>query len=146
VQIDYSPASNVVIYPEQGLMVRRRSGGDITLTSSGPLKSWASTITVFPGYNLLGLYNRATPLSLGNLNLPAVGFVAGANPDVADNVLKLNPDGTSIKYFYLNLIGFEGWYDFSYLPAGQVTLVPGTVFMLYRRAPAAAFDWTLPAQ
>jgi hypothetical protein len=143
VQIDYSGASNIVIYPEQGLMIRRRSGGDITLTTSGPLKPWATTITVFPGYNLLGLFNRATPVALDNLNLLPAGFITGANSDVADNVLKLNPDGTSTKYFYLNLTGFEGWYDFSYQPAGQVTLEPGTVFMLYRRAPAPALDWTL---
>ena len=147
VQLDYSPASNIVIYPEQGLMVRRQTSGNITLTSSGPLKPAASAIFLFPGNNLLGLYNRANPVTLDNLNLVAAGFAGGANPNSGDMIRKFNPDGvTTTTYFYLNLSGFEGWYDIGYQPAGQVTLSPGTVFILYRRPPGAALEWTLPTQ
>jgi hypothetical protein len=143
---DYSPASNIVIYPEQGLMIRRVTAPDLTLTSSGPLKQVPSTIPVYPGNNLLGLYNRSTPVRLDDLGLVSAGLNGGPNAEVSDILRKFNADGmTTTTYFYVNLAGFEGWYDMSYQPAGQVTLVPGSVFILYRRTPAA-FDWTLSAQ
>ncbi|HKQ39760.1 MAG TPA: hypothetical protein VJ063_16905 [Verrucomicrobiae bacterium] len=143
---DYTPAGTTIIYPEQGLMVRRRTAANLTLTSSGPLKPGPSTIPVLPGYNMLGLYHRATPVRIDQLNLLASGFVPGENADVADNLLKFNPDGTTTTYFYWNLAGFEGWYDFEYQPAASATLSPGTVFMIYRRPPSQVFDWTLPSQ
>jgi hypothetical protein len=142
VQPDYSSASSTVIYPEQGLMVRRRTSGDLTLAFSGPLKHWPSLIRVLPDYNFLGLYNRARPVRLNDLNLIASGFVAGDTANDADNIVKVNSDGT-MTTFYLNP---QGWYDSNNQAAGDVTFLPGTVFIIYRRPPAAAFDWLLPAQ
>ena len=126
-------------------MVRRLTPGDLTLASSGPLKPAPSTIFVFPGNNLLGVYNRATPVSLDSLNLVAAGIAGAGSPDAADLIRKINPDGLSTTYFYINLTGFEGWYDTGYQPAGHVTLSPGAVFILYRRS-TSAIEWTLPAQ
>jgi hypothetical protein len=147
IQFDYSPASNIVVYPEQGLIVRRLRPQDITFTTSGVLKPGPAAIPVLPGYNLLGLYNRATPARLDSLNLLAAGFAGGPNADVGDQILKYSSDGaTTITYFYLNMPGFEGWYDFAYQPAGQVTLSPGTVFMLYRRPANGPMEWNLSAQ
>ena len=143
---DYTPAGTTIIYPEQGLMVRRRTAANLTLTSSGPLKSAASTVPVLPGYNMLGVYNRATAMRLDQLNLLPSGFMAGENADAGDNVLKLNSDGTTTTYFYWNLAGFEGWYDYNYQAAAAVTIAPGAVFMIYRRPPSQAFDWTIPTQ
>jgi hypothetical protein len=143
---DYSPASNIVIYPEQGLMLRRLTAANLTLTSSGPLKSGPTVIPILPGHNLLGLYGRATPVRLDQLNLLAAGFVGAENPTSGDNIRKFNPDGTSVTYFYFNLSGYEGWYNAQYSPANDVTLAPGTLFILYRRAPSQFFEWTLPPQ
>jgi hypothetical protein len=140
---DYSPASNVVIYPEQGLMVRRVRTGNLTITTSGPLKSGPTLFPVFPGYNMLGLYNRATPVRLDQLNLLAAGFAGGENPAVSDNLRKFNPDGSSMTYFYLNVPGYEGWYDANYAPAAHVTIAPGSLFILHRRPPGAYLDWNL---
>jgi len=142
----YTPASNIVIYPEQGLMVRRRTAANLTFTSSGPIKQWTSAIPVFPGYNMLGLYHRAAPVRLDQLGLLASGFAGGENADLADNVLKFNPDGSTTTYFYWNLPGYEGWHDYGFQPAGHVTFAPGSVFMLYRLPSSAYFEWTLPAQ
>jgi hypothetical protein len=143
---DYSPASNTVVYPEQGLIIRRRAAGNVTLTSSGPLKQGPTTVPVLPGVNLLGLYHRPTAVRLDDLGLPNAGFVAGPNADVGDNLRVFNAQGLMVTYFYSNLPGFEGWLDFSYQPAGQLTLAPGSVFILYRRPPNPPLDWTIPAQ
>ena len=65
---NYAPASDTVIYPEQAIMVRRRGPANLTLTSSGPVKQRPSTLPIFPGYNMLGLYHRTTPVRLDQLN------------------------------------------------------------------------------
>jgi hypothetical protein len=142
----YLPASATVIYPEQGLMVGRRAGANLTLTSSGPLKQKSSTLPIYAGYNMLGLFHRATPVRLDQLNLLAAGFVGGENANVSDNLLKVNPDGTTVTYFYSTLAGYTGWLDFNYNRAEDVTISPGTVFMLYRRPTSTILEWTLPAQ
>lgn len=150
VQQDYSAASNIVIYPEQGLMIKRRTAAALTLSWSGPLKSSRSLVPVFPGHNLVGIYNRSTPVRLDQLNLvtgdPVTGFASAAHADTADNVLTRNPDGSNTRYFYLSFNGLEGWYDSAYGAAGHVTIAPGTAFWLYRRPPAENFNWTLNAQ
>lgn len=146
---DYSSASNVVIYPEQGLMLKRLTTHTLTLTWSGPMKPSRSILPILPGHNLLGVYNRSMPVRLDQLNLvtgnAATGFAPGPNADTGDNLIVLNPAGPSI-YFYLNFNEVEGWYDSGYQPAAHITLAPGTAFFVYRRPPAQNFDWTLLAQ
>jgi hypothetical protein len=111
------------------------------------LKQGPSTIPIYPGDNLLGLYNRATPVSLDNLNLVAAGFTGGPNSQTGDIIRKVDADGISTTtYFYLNLTGFEGWYTIGYQPSGHITVAPGSVFMLYRQPAGAALEWTLPSQ
>src|SRR5436190_4997610 len=143
---DYTPAGTTVIYPEQGLMVSRRTAANLTTVSSGRLKPGGSTVPVLPGYNMISLYDRAIPARLDELNLLSSGFMGGENADAGDNLLKINSDSTTTTYFYWNLAGFEGWYDYSYQSSSGVTIAPGTVFMIYRRPPSQVFDWTIPAQ
>jgi hypothetical protein len=94
----------------------------------------------------LGLYHRADPARLDSLGLLEAGFVAGPNADTGDNVRIYNSQGVATTYFYSNLPGFQGWFDFAYQAAGHITLAPGSVFILYRRPPNPPLDWTIPAQ
>lgn len=144
-----SPGSNVVIYPEQGIMLVRKTAGDLTLTTSGPLKQGPSVIPIYPGYNLVGLYNRTAPARFADLNLitgnPNSGFVTGRNVSSSDNLLLIQPDGLIVAYYYLNLPGFEGWYSELNQPAANITIPPGSAFLLYRLPTANVFHWTLPS-
>lgn len=144
----YSPANNLIIRPQQGLMIRRRSSGNVVLYSGGVSRRVAPIIVVNRGFNLLGTLRAASSVTLASLNLytgnPGTGLAGGANSSAADNLILIRPDGSSVTYFYSNYPGFEGWYDSTYLPADSATISPGTAFLLNRKPGRNAFSWTMP--
>jgi hypothetical protein len=149
-QADYSPAGNVVIYPEQGVMVRRRTSSDVSLYLAGPVKTGVTIATVDQGNNLLGTLKSATPLTLAGLNLytgdPTTGIASGWNPTTSDNLLVIQPNGSPLTYFYYKDPTFEGWLDASYNLANTAQINPGAAFFIRRKAPNSSFNWTIPAE
>lgn len=147
---DYSPAGNDVVYPEQGVMVRRRIRGDVDLYLVGPVKTGVTVATVDTGYNLVGTLKSITPLTLPALNLytgdPSTGLASGLNPTTSDNLVIVQPDASTQTYFYYKDSTSEGWFDAAYNPASTVPVNPGTAFFIRRRAPNASFNWTIPAE
>ena len=146
---DYTPANDVIIYPEQGIMVRRKSAESLVLYTHGPLKTGASRVPVFPGYNLLGTLQSTRSLTLAELNLytgdPATGLAAASNPAEADTLIVVNPDSTTRTFFYSDFPGFEGWFDAAYVPAGDVPIAPGSAFFIHRQNSRGLFYWSIPA-
>src|SRR5262249_91603 len=65
---DYSPADKLVIYPEQGLLVRRMASGDRHLYLCGPVKTGVTLVSVDLGYNLVGTLKSLRPVNLSALN------------------------------------------------------------------------------
>ena len=147
---DYSLAGNDIIYPEQGVMVRRRVAGDMNLFMLGTAKTGVIVVTVEPGYDLIGSLHSATPLTLPGLNLytanPATGLASGLNPTTSDNLVIVQPDASTQTYFYYKDSTWEGWLDATYHQAGTVQITPGTAFFIRRRAPNTSFNWTIPAE
>ena len=147
---DYSPADNEVIYPEQGVMVRHRTGSNVNLYLAGPVKTGATVATVDQGYNLVGTLKSATSLTLAGLNLytgdPSTGLASGWNPTASDNILVVQSDGSTQTYFYYKDPTFEGWLDASYNSANTAQINPGAAFFIRRKAPNSAFNWTIPAE
>ncbi|MDB6033285.1 MAG: hypothetical protein JWM16_3623, partial [Verrucomicrobiales bacterium] len=145
---DYSPASNQVVYPEQGLMVRTKTAKTFSLFANGVRRTKASVAPVFAGFNLVGNLTSSQPRKLSDLNLytgnAATGLSAGSNPDAADALILLNPDTTTSTYFYSNYPGFEGWFDTSFRPAGNISIAPGMAFFIQRKQPRGLFYWTMP--
>ncbi len=146
---DYAPAQQTVVYPEQGIMVRRRSSGDRTIYFHGAAKERAAAVPVFAGFNLLGTLESRKNLRIPELNLytanPVTGLVAGNNPSSADNLLLMNSDGTTTVYFYSDFPGFEGWFDASFRSAATVSVGAGSAFFIHRKT-AGLFYWTIPAE
>jgi hypothetical protein len=147
---NYSPANNVVVYPEQGLMLRRRAGPDVVLFQAGTSKEGVARVPVFPGFNLVGTLKGERGLTLSDLNLvtgdPSTGLAASSNPSTADNLLIVRPDSSTRTYFYSNFSGFEGWYDASYSPSGNVIIPAGSAFFINRKSPGTLFQWQIPAE
>jgi hypothetical protein len=72
------------------------------------------------------------------------GVLGGKNPSEADNLIVVAPNGMTTRYFYLDLPGYEGWYDARYRLADHDQIGPGTAFFMYRKAGQPGFVWQRP--
>jgi hypothetical protein len=148
---DYTSADKLVIYPEQGLLVRRVASGDRNLYLCGPIKTGVTMAPVQPGYNLLGTLKSLSPVSLGALNLYTgnliTGLASGGNTADSDTLLVVQPDGTTATYFYYkDAFGNEGWLDANYNLSTTVPIKAGSAFFIHRLPPNSGFNWTIPAE
>lgn len=145
-----NPSANMILYPEQGLMVKRIVPGDVTLFSCGPVKNGVTVAPVEAGFNLVGTIKSLTTLTLSTLGLytgdTATGISSGSTPALCDNVLIAKPDGSTTTYFYLKVGSFEGWYDTAGNPSASLPIAPGSAFIIKRQAANGAFNWTIPAE
>lgn len=139
----FNPAENVPLEPEQGLMVRRKTAGEVSLIVSGQVKTGATIIPIAPGYNIVGTLKAAGSTRLADLQLDASGFVAGDSPEAGDSLLVYASNGQGTTYWLSNVPGFTGWFDASYTPADNVTIAAGTAFFVIRKT--GSFNWTAPA-
>jgi hypothetical protein len=146
----FRAADNQIIYPEQGVMVRRRPAQDANLYLVGPVKTGATVTTIDSGFNLVGTLKSASPMSLAALNLytgdSATGISCGLNSSTCDNVMVVQPNGSTAIYFYYKDSGYEAWLDASWRSASSVQISPGSAFFIRRRAASAPFNWTIPAE
>src|SRR5262249_11249370 len=148
---DYNPADKLVIYPEQGLLVRRVASGDRHVYLCGPVKTGVTMVPVDLGYNLVGTLKSLRPVNLSALNLytgnAATGLASGGNTAQADTLLVVQPDGTTTTYFYYkDNFGNEGWLDANYNFSATVPIKAGSAFFIHRLAPNSGFNWTIPAE
>lgn len=145
----FQPANNVVVYPEQGVVVSRKTAGSMARYISGVCKTGPTLAPISPGLNLLGTVHSVAGMTLSSLNLytgnPATGLVGGSNPAAADNLVIPSATGMDL-YFYCNVPGYLGWYDGAFNPAGNKIVPPGSAFYIKRKAPNAAFNWIIPGE
>jgi hypothetical protein len=151
---DFTPAADQVVYPEAGLMVSRKAAIDAHLYLCGPIKTGVTVVPVAAGYNLMGTLKSLSSLDLTGLNLytgdPATGVAYGLNPNTADNLLIVQPDGSTATYFYYKddsvVGGPEGWVDAAFNFATGVQIKAGSAFFIRRSAPQGGFSWAIPAE
>jgi hypothetical protein len=148
---DFSPAADQVVYPEQGIMVRRIVPGDVNLYVCGPIKTGVTVAPVEPGFNLVGTLRSLSPMTLNSLNLytgdPATGLASGLNLTVSDNLLIVRPDGSTSSYFYFkDNKGNESWLDSLFNPAGNTPVPAGSAFFIKRQSVNGSFNWLIPAE
>jgi hypothetical protein len=145
---DYTPASDQVLYPDQGLIVQRKTQGDLVVYRSGPAAQGLNFVPILPGFNLVGTGTAVRNLTLAEMNLVSgtseTGLRSGRNSVEADNLVVFNPDGSTTTFFHVNLPGFEGWYTSTYAPANEMVIPAGSAFFLRRKAPGEAFEWSTP--
>jgi hypothetical protein len=139
-----------VIYPEQGVMVRRIAPSDTHVYLCGPVKTGEAIVPVQPGYNLVGTLKSLNSVPLEGLNLytgdSTTGLFAGQTASAADNLVVVQPNGVIATYFYFDMPGvYQGWADGSRHPAVNVQIPAGSAFFIKRQHPGA-FTWTIPAE
>ena len=148
---DFSPAADQVVYPEQGVMVRRIGADDVNLYVCGPIKLGQTIAPVEPGFNLMGTLKSLSPMTLDSLNLytgdPTTGVASGLNLTVSDNVLIVRPDGSTSSYFYFkDTKGNESWLDSLFNLSGSTPIPAGSAFFIKRQLSRSAFNWVIPAE
>jgi hypothetical protein len=147
----FQPDPDQVVYPEQGLMVRRIVPSNAQVYLCGPIKTGVAVVAVHPGYNLLGTLKSLSSVTLSNLDLytgdASTGMVGGLNPSQGDNLIVVNPNGSVSTYFYYYNPGvYLGWVNANgFTLSGGVPMPPGSAFFINRQAPGA-FNWTIPAE
>jgi hypothetical protein len=147
----FTPDPDEVVYPEEGVMVRRIVPSNAHVYLCGPIKLGVTQAPVHPGYNILGTLKSLSSLSLSNLNLytgnAATGLMGNLNPSLADNLIVVHPNGTVKTYFYYyKQGGYQGWIDADgFIPADDAQVPAGSAFFINRQA-SGSFTWTIPAE
>ncbi len=129
----FQAAANLIIPPNQGLIVRKKSAGDIPVTFSGHVKTGPTNIALADGFNMMSILSPVgeddTPspvFTLATSNLKDY-LNGGGTADSADEVKLFNPvTGGVDRYFYFNSPGFEQWFSSGFVNADNLILEEGT--------------------
>jgi hypothetical protein len=146
----FTPVGDRVVYPEQGVMVRRIAPGDANLYLCGLVKTGIALVLVQPGYNLFGTLSSSS-VTLSNLNLytgdSTTGVLGGLNPTLSDNLVVVQPNDSVTTYFYYYKPGgYQGWVNANgFGLSDAVPIPPGSAFFINRQAPGS-FTWTIRAE
>lgn len=148
--LSYNPSENVVIAPHQGVVIKRKTAGNVVFTSMGSVKTGNTYFRVNTGLNVLGTVS-AKGLTLANSGLynanVNLGLKGSNSPSVADQVTIYTLTGQTIYWYYdaSDAQGPAGWYDLSYNPADTVAIAPGTSLVINRRTGNPVFNWKVPS-
>lgn len=142
----YNPAEDTIIYPEQGIYVKRIASGDATRVVTGGVKTGTSVIPIFDNLNIVSnpiptdMTLDASGLYTGSDNS---GIKAGQSTGDSDIITIFAADGSSKRYFYHDgTLGPAGWYDTSYNPSGSVNIPAGASILITRDASLPNFNWS----
>ena len=137
-------SSGVVIAPHEGLIITRRSSGDLSVVFTGEVRSNDVNFPLETGLNIFSVPSAATKTlaTSGLASVLAPGFGLGDS----DNVQIIASNGDTLSYYYSTFPGFEGWRDASLTDSSDVALEPGTSFIVTRAGAAVnvAMSSTLP--
>lgn len=143
------PAANVVIGPHQGVVVKRKAAGALSLTSTGGVKTGNTVFPVVSGLNVLGTVS-AQGFTLGTSGLytgnAATGVKASDDPITADEVIIYTATSQTPYFYYTgDAQSPAGWYDSAFTgSAANVVIAPGSAFVVKRKF-GGAFNWSLPS-
>lgn len=144
-------ASQTVLYPDQGLIIRRKAAGARQWKVLGSVKTGATVVPIGPETNLVANPYPAGRLTLGNSSLytggAAFGVAGAANIASADEVRFFDTAGTLRKFYYKTAgFGGTGWRDSAdaLTDASLVEIPAATSLFIIRKDGRTAFQWTVP--
>lgn len=141
-------ATSQKIYPEDGVLVRRRQTSDVNVTLMGAVKTGATSSVVVSGVNFLGNVYAAN-MTLGSSGLytgnAATGVLEGAQGE-ADDVLIYDQPSHSYKTYYYRTggIGGSGWRSSDDGSVATDIVIPTGSAIVVRRRGATGFNWVAP--
>jgi len=141
----FANAGGRVIYPDDGLVIRRKQSGAAAVVLMGAVKTGQTSFPIQPGTNIVA-NACAAPVTLGSSGLQASGLAAGGDASAADLVLIWNGQGYEGYYYQSGSpIGGVGWRSGSdvFADASGTQIPVGAAVIIKRRLPNG-FDWKLP--
>jgi len=148
--LGFSPAGSVTIAPSEGVLIQRRGTGDVTITSTGAVKTGNTLFPVAHGISVLGTVSaQGLTLATSGLYNGNAGITGSASDATTSDQVYIYSGNTSNQYWYYTgtpgvVPTDAGWYDLSFTSAGTVSLPAGASFVV-NRINGGAFNWTLPA-
>ncbi|HET6407526.1 MAG TPA: TIGR02597 family protein [Chthoniobacteraceae bacterium] len=134
------------IYPDDGLIVKRKGSANVNVVLLGAVKTGQSSFPISVGTNVVGNVYAA------NMTLQSSGLytgntttgLAGGDATSADQVLIWNGTGYDIYYYQTGGFG-TGWRsgNDAVNDAGPTPIPVGSSIIVKRKA-APAFDWKAP--
>jgi uncharacterized protein (TIGR02597 family) len=136
--------ANVAIFPDEGLLVRRRAATDISITLPGSIKTHNSRTALVQGFNLVSL-SYPVDVTLESLGLDSK-VTAGSSPSNADVIYMVTGAGQFERYYYQNapvFAGGDGWRKAGDNATDQkdATVPAGGAIIVLRRD-SAGIDWS----
>lgn len=140
-------ASNAVLFPEDGLIVKRKQAGAVNVVLLGAVKMGQTSIPISPGNNVIGNVYAA------NLTLASSGLytgnsttgLTGGTPTTGDLVQIWN--GTAYDNYYYQTSGGTGtgWRKVGDTATDvSTTPIPTGTSVVIKRLGATGFSWVAP--
>lgn len=145
----FADAGGSVIYPEDGVLVKRFQSSPVSVVLMGAVKTGQTSIPIQPGTNIVAnVYASGITLESSQLyKADGTRLTAGEDAAGADQVLLWNGNGYDV-YYYQSLppaAGGTGWRSAKdvFADAGSTVIAVGSS-VLVKRNFGAAFDWQVP--
>jgi len=108
-----SSMQDVGVFPDEGLIIKRRSGSDVTVTLTGSVKTSNSRTAIQKGFNLVSL-SYPVDSSLENLGLYNAdgSLLTAGSSSTADRIYYVNDQGQFDIFYYQEapiFAGGNGW-------------------------------------
>jgi len=135
---------DVAIFPDEGLIVRRRDASDVSITLPGSIKTNNSRTTLLQGFNLVSL-SYPVDVTLESTGLES-NLDSGAGASSSDIIYMINASGQFERYYYQTAPAFaggNGWRKAGDTSTDQkdTTVSAGNAVIILRRD-AAGVDWS----
>ncbi len=144
----FSDAGPTPIYPEQGILIKRKQATAVNVVLMGAVKAGQTSFPIFTGQNIVAnIY--AAPLTLADSGLytgSSTTGVAGGNSSTADQVLIYNGTGYSIYFYQIDAQIGNGWRNVNdlFTDVGATTQIPVGSSIILKRKSATGFNWVIP--
>jgi uncharacterized protein (TIGR02597 family) len=154
-RVGSSPANtsqaNTVLYPEDGVIVKRNGATAANVVVMGSVKTGSSSFAIVSGINIVSnIYAAGQTLASSSLytGSATTGLAAGSS-STADQVLVWNQATSGYDTYYYSsggLVG-TGWRKIGSSPANadqSAVVIPSASSLIINRKNASAFNWVSP--